>query len=107
MLKRNTIKSFLKKGLLSEIDIHFANFINGFSPENDPDIFIAAALVSHTTASGNICLNLETTSGNLLSGTQKDREPIECPKLDVWLQKLKTHPAVGRPGEKMPPNPGL
>jgi exodeoxyribonuclease V alpha subunit len=102
MLKRNTIKSLLKKGLLSEIDIHFANFINGFSPDNDPDIFLAAALVSHTTAGGNICLNLETTSGNLLSGTQKDREPIECPKLDVWLQKLKTHPAVGRPGEKCP-----
>ena len=102
MLKRNTIKNLLKKGLLSEIDIHFANFINGFSPENDPDIFLAAALVSHTTAGGNICLNLETTSGNLLTGTQEDREPIECPKLDVWLQKLKTHPAIGRPGEKRP-----
>ena len=102
MLKRNTIKNLLKKGLLSEIDIHFANFINGFSPDNDPDIFLAAALVSHTTAGGNICLNLETTSGNLLSGTQEDRKPIECPKLDAWLQKLKTHPAVGRPGEKCP-----
>jgi len=102
MLKRNTIKNLLTEGLLSEIDIHFANFINGFSPDNDPDIFLAAALVSHTTASGNICLNLETASGNLLSGTQEDREPIECPKLDVWLEKLKTHPAVGRPGEKCP-----
>ena len=102
MLKRNTIKSFLKKGLLSEIDIHFAKFITGFSPDNDPDIFLAAALVSHTTASGNICLNLETTSGNLLTGTHEDREPIECPRLDVWLEKLKTHPAVGRPGERFP-----
>jgi exodeoxyribonuclease V alpha subunit len=74
MLKRNTVKNLLKKGLLSEIDIHFANFINGFSPDNDPDIFF----------------------------THEDREPIEWPKLDVWLQKLKTHPAVGRPGEKCP-----
>jgi exodeoxyribonuclease V alpha subunit len=102
MLKKNPIKSLLKRGLLSEIDIHFANFINGFSPENDPDIFLAAALVSHTTASGNICLNLETTSRNLLSGAHEDREPIECPELDVWLEKLKTHPAVGQPGEKFP-----
>jgi exodeoxyribonuclease V alpha subunit len=102
MAKKNPIKNLLKKGLLSEIDIHFANFINGFSPKNDPDIFLAAALVSHTTASGNICLNLETTSGNLLSGTHEDRQPVECPKLDIWLEKLKTHPTVGRPGEKFP-----
>jgi exodeoxyribonuclease V alpha subunit len=102
MLKRNTIKSLLKLGLLSEIDIQFAKFINGFSPDNDPDIFLAAALVSHTTANGNICLNLETAFANLLTGPQEDKQTIVCPKLDVWLEKLKTHPAVGRPGEKCP-----
>ncbi|MGD9240425.1 MAG: exodeoxyribonuclease V subunit alpha [Desulfobacterales bacterium] len=102
MLKRNTIKSLLQKGLLSEIDIQFAKFISGLSPDNDPHIFLAAALVSHTTASGNICLNLEKTAGNLLAGTPEDRESFECPQLDVWLEKLKTHPAVGRPGEKCP-----
>ena len=57
MLKENAIKSLLKRGLLSEIDIHFANFITGFSPDNDPDIFLAAALVSQATGSGDICLN--------------------------------------------------
>ena len=102
MLKRNTIKSLLQKGLLSEIDIQFAKFISGLSPDNDPHIFLAAALVSHTTASGNICLNLEKTAGNLLAGTPEDQEYFECPQLDVWLEKLKTHPAVGRPGEKCP-----
>ena len=102
MLKRNTIKSLLKKGLLSEIDIHFAKFIAGFSPDNDPDIFLAAALVSHATGSGDICLNLETTAVNLITGTQEDKESIECPKLEVWLEKLKAHPAVGRPGERCP-----
>ena len=102
MLKRNTIKSLLKKGFLSEIDIHFAKFIAGFSPDNDPDIFLAAALVSHATGSGDICLNLETAAVNLITGTQEDKESIECPKLEVWLEKLKAHPAVGRPGEKCP-----
>ena len=70
-------------GIFSEIDIHFGNFIDGFSPNSDPDIFLAAALVSHTTASGNTCLNLEAICENLLAGTQEDREPIECPQLDV------------------------
>ncbi len=102
MMKKSVLRSLLQKDLLSEIDVHFAKFITDFSQDNDPDIFLAAALVSHTTASGNICLNLETISGKLLPGTQEDPAPIECPKLDVWLEKLKAHPAVGRPGETCP-----
>ncbi|MGD9226191.1 MAG: exodeoxyribonuclease V subunit alpha [Desulfobacterales bacterium] len=101
-MEKNTLRNLLQKGLLSEIDVHFAKFITGFSPDNDPDIFLAAALVSHTTAGGNICLNLETISGILLPGTHEDMAPIECPELDGWLEKLKTHPAVGRPGETCP-----
>ena len=102
MMEKSALRSLLQKGLLSEIDIHFANFIDGFSPNNDPDIFLAAALVSHATAGGDTCLDLETACENLLAGTQEDREPIERPKLDVWLKKLKNHPAIGRPGEKCP-----
>ncbi len=76
MLKKNTIKSLLQKGLLSEIDVHFAKFITDFSPDKDSDIFLAAAMVSHATGSGDICLNLETNAGNLLIGKQKGRESI-------------------------------
>ena len=102
MINKNTIKSLLKKGLLSEIDIHFAQFITGFSPDNDPDIFLAAALVSHATGTGDICLNLDTAAGNLLTGAKHFKKPIECPELDVWLEKLTASPAVGRPGEICP-----
>jgi len=102
MLNRNTIKNLLKKGLLSEIDIHFARFITGLSPDHDPDIFLAAALVSHATGKGDICLNLDTAAGKQLSGTQDFRKPIECPELDVWLEKLTASPTVGRPGEACP-----
>ena len=102
MLDRNVIKSLLKKGLLSEIDIHFAQFIIGFSPDHDADIFLAAALVSHATGQGDICLNLDTAAGQLLTGTQDFKNPIECPELDVWLEKLTTSPTVGRPGEICP-----
>ncbi|MGD2187221.1 MAG: exodeoxyribonuclease V subunit alpha [Desulfobacterales bacterium] len=102
MIDRNTQNVLLKKGLLSEIDVHFARFISGFSPDNDPDIFLAAALVSHATGSGDTCLNLETAAGNLLSGTRDFKQLIEFPKLDVWLEKLKANPAVGQPGEICP-----
>jgi len=101
MLNRNTLKNLLKQGLLSEIDIHFAQFISGLSAEHDSDIFLAAALISHATGKGDICLNL-AAADNLLSGTKDFKKPIECPQLDVWLEKLAASPAVGRPGESCP-----
>jgi exodeoxyribonuclease V alpha subunit len=102
MLNRNTIRSLLKKGLLSEIDIHFAQFITGLSPEHDSDIFLAAALASHATGTGDICLNLDTAAGNLLTTKKDFKNPLECPELDTWLEKLTASPAVGRPGETCP-----
>jgi exodeoxyribonuclease V alpha subunit len=102
MADRENITTFRKKSLLSEIDIHFAQFISSFSPDGDPDIFLAAALVSHATGTGDICLNLNAVAGNLFNGTMGFKEPIECPVLDIWLEKLTTSPAIGRPGQIRP-----
>jgi exodeoxyribonuclease V alpha subunit len=102
MLKESTINSLLQKGLLSEIDIYFAKFIGSFSKDHDPDIFLAAALVSHATGSGDICLNLETVAAEGPIGKQGGQESIRCPDLDVWLEKLRANPAVGRPGDIHP-----
>jgi hypothetical protein len=63
MIDQDTIKDLRKNNLLSEIDVHFAKFIAGFSANKDPDVFLAAALVSHTTGTGDICFNLETAAG--------------------------------------------
>jgi exodeoxyribonuclease V alpha subunit len=102
MIDRNTVKNLRKNGLLNEIDVHFAKFITDFSADKDPDIFLAAALVSHATGAGDICFNLETAAGHLLTGTKDFKKPVECPDLDVWLEKLSTSPAVGQPGENCP-----
>jgi exodeoxyribonuclease V alpha subunit len=84
--------------------MHFAQFMTDFSADKDPEIFLAAALVSHATGTGDICLNLETIAGHslTLTGTKEFNTPIECPDLDVWLEKLAASPAVGRPGEICP-----
>jgi exodeoxyribonuclease V alpha subunit len=102
MIDQDTIKNLRQNGLLREIDIHFAKFISDFSAVKDPDVFLAAALVSHATGTGDICLNLETAADHLLSSTRDIRNSIECPDLDVWLEKLAASPAVGRPGESCP-----
>ena len=102
MLHANTINNLLKRGMLFEIDLHFAHFITGLSPDHDGDIFLAAALVSHATGQGDICLDLDTTAGKPLPGTKDLNKPIECPERKIWLEKLTASPAVGRPGEFCP-----
>jgi len=102
MIKKNTINALVQKGMFFEIDVHFAKFITGFSADEDADIFLAAAMVSQATGSGDICLDLENIAGNPLNGRQADRETIQCPQLEVWLEKLKIHPAVGIPGQIRP-----
>lgn len=102
MLPANTINRLLKRGMLSEIDIHFARFITDLSPDHDNDIFLAAALVSHATGQGDICLDLDARAGKPLAGAKDVNKLIECPELDVWLEKLTASPTVGRPGEFCP-----
>ena len=102
MHDKSTIDGLLQKGLLAEIDIYFAKFINRFSKDHDPDIFLASALVSHATGCGDICLNLEAVAADGLIGKQGEREIVICPDFGVWLAKLAASPAVGRPGEIRP-----
>ena len=102
MIDQNTIKNLRQNDLLSEIDIHFAKFIMDFSAREDPDIFLAAALVSHATGTGDICFNLETAGDHFFINTKDFKLPIECPDPGVWREKLKASPAVGRPGEVCP-----
>ncbi len=101
-MQKAVIRDLLAQGLLSAIDVHFAKFISGFGPDKDADIFLAAVLVSRATAGGDICLDLTTVAGKPMLDDHNGSFPTVCPQLDVWLEKLKSSPAVGRPGDKRP-----
>ncbi len=102
MLTKQTINRLLQNGLLSAIDVHFAKFISGFAPDKDAHIFLAAGLLSRASGKGDICLDLETAAGTRLMDVPHKRLSMVCPKLEVWLDKLKASPAVGSPGEVRP-----
>ena len=95
-------------GLFSEIDLHFARFIAGFSPDRDGDVFLASALVSRATASGDICLALDAAAETALAAEtvllekQDTYEQMRLPSLSQWRQTLFSSPAVGKPGENRP-----
>jgi exodeoxyribonuclease V alpha subunit len=89
-------------GMISKVDTHFANFIAEISEDNDPDIFLGAAMISSATGNGDICLDLGSVSEKQVIKEQNDEVPVIFPKLDVWLEKLRKSPVVGNPGEFCP-----
>ena len=84
------------------MDLHFARFILRFCVDPDPDIFLAAALTSRASASGDICLNLDSVSETMLLEEQAGHGPVFCPPSVKWRQQLKAHTAVGKPGDRCP-----
>jgi len=84
------------------IDLHFAWFVCRHSQPVDPDIFLAAALVSRAAGNGDICLDLEILTQQITIDTGKNFPTIIWPELNDWLPKLKSNKAVGQPGQKCP-----
>ena len=101
-MKKNIVKNLYNKGILSRIDVHFAQFITRYCQDNDSDIFLAAALVSRATQNGDICLDLNDTAGTLILEKAKFQDALVCPEINLWLRKLAACPAIGAPGEKRP-----
>jgi len=101
-MRKDNITTLYQTGLLSEIDIHFARFISHLSNNDDPDIFLGSALVSSTTRSGDVCLDLASFAENVLLEKQNGNDPIVCPKLSIWKQKLSSISVVGNPGDICP-----
>jgi exodeoxyribonuclease V alpha subunit len=99
----NINKAFLSKiGFFSEIDLHFAEFVTRFSKIHDPDVLLAAALVSRSTGDGHICIDLKSNAETTIEANELNHDLIVFPSLARWRAKLSACPAVGRPGEIRP-----
>ncbi|HEA68282.1 MAG TPA: exodeoxyribonuclease V subunit alpha [Desulfobacterales bacterium] len=91
-----------EKDFFSQIDIHFAKFVERLSGNENPEIFLAAALVSRVTGNGDTCLDLATVTEDRLPAPPYKREQMILPPLDIWRDKLAKSPVVGKPGDYRP-----
>lgn len=91
-----------EKNFFSQIDIHFAKFVERLSGNENPEIFLAAALVSRVTGNGDTCLDLATVTEDRLPAPPYKREQMILPPLDIWRDKLAKSPVVGKPGDYRP-----
>ncbi len=87
----------------SELDRHFARFIERLAGAHQPELALAAALASWFRGQGHTCLDLAAVAGQPWPQRPEDGRPAaRCPELDAWLRALRAAPAVGAPGEFKP-----
>jgi exodeoxyribonuclease V alpha subunit len=101
-MKKSLIRSLYRKKIFSWMDIHFAQFIAQFCPDDDLEVFLAAALASRAIQNGNICLDLNKSAESIIFEKENGQAALVCPKIDRWVEKLHKCPAAGVPGEKRP-----
>jgi len=96
------ITNLYKTGYLSDIDMHFARFITGLGKNDDPDMYLAAALASNATGNGDVYFDLSSVAENPFLMGLEEEGTVKWPRLSGWLQKIGQSPAVGSPGDYRP-----
>ncbi|MFH1176328.1 MAG: AAA family ATPase, partial [Acidobacteriota bacterium] len=85
-------------GLLSPLDVHLARALGRLAGESDPDVLLAAALVSRQTAQGDVCLDLKAVGGAPLQRPEGGPTAWLCPEAGPWIEKLARSPLVSGSG---------
>lgn len=80
---------------LRPIDRHFADFICQESSVTDGTLWLVAALVSHATGQGDICLDLDEITGREIV---LDGKSVLVPAKELVVATLKEAPTVTGPG---------
>jgi exodeoxyribonuclease V alpha subunit len=86
----------------SDIDIHFARFMLELSGADQPELFLASALLSRNTGTGHVCIDLSSQSGKPVVEKELQRDPVFCPDLSMWTKILKSSRVVGAPYDFKP-----
>jgi exodeoxyribonuclease V alpha subunit len=101
-VKQEPLYRLYDNGILSALDIHFANFMSRVAGGNIPELSLAASLVSSYTRQGHVCLDLSSVEGKELLKGENGIDPVVCPGLNNWCKQLRETAVVGNPGEYKP-----
>ena len=82
---------------LDDIDVHFASSMTRLAGVALPEVAAAAALASHATVSGDVCVRLGDFAGRAVPTFG-----ITAPPVEEWMRVLGESPVVGAPGDFRP-----
>ena len=91
-----------QESLLAPIDRQFAALMGRLS-HDEPELKLAAALVSYYRRLGHIYLDLEAFDGEgPLGAVPAEFGSSSFPAPSSWIKRLRASPTVGRPGDFTP-----
>jgi exodeoxyribonuclease V alpha subunit len=95
-----------QRGVLADLDWHFASTVTRMGGDRRPAVQLAAALASRAVRQGHVCLDLPRL---VAAGALSDEAgvPVECawPELDEWTAALAESPLVAPAGAPDIPTP--
>ena len=87
--------------LLPQIAVQFGRFMNSLAGRPSQGLYLGAALVSHMTMQGHVCLDLSSVEGRALYDDQGN-VICHCPPFDIWKRDLLDSGVVARSGDPAP-----
>jgi len=94
---RQRLQSLRARGLIEDLDAHFAALLLDLHPDGDSPLALAAALVSRAAAEGHACIDLATAAARAHFD-----DAWHAPPLDAWRDALVGSGAAG-PGDARRP----
>jgi len=95
----NIVRGLKAQVPLTDLDLHFASLIGRLAGDPRPELLVAAALASHRTGAGDVCLQLADWSDRTIGGAH---EQVRLPGCADWMRLLRASPVVGVPGDFRP-----
>lgn len=100
-MKENLTYSYNNE-LFAPIDRYFSGYIQEISKNSEPEVQLAAALVSRSTRNGSVCLDINSITYESIVEGVKTNQSFVVPEIDGWIDNLVNCSAVGKPGEYKP-----
>ncbi len=100
-LGKASLEALREAGVFEPLDVHFARTIGALGEETNPDVLLAAALVSRQTRAGHVCVLLSRFGSELVEG-EEGPLPFRWPEADAWEQALEKSSLVSRGDERRP-----
>jgi exodeoxyribonuclease V alpha subunit len=98
-----TETAFNQLDRFTDIDRHFADFLLRLEGTQDRRLWLAAALASNATQSGNVCIDLGAIAGKPILVEDARTTGNACaPELSDWMNVLTRSVVVGGPGDFRP-----
>jgi exodeoxyribonuclease V alpha subunit len=87
-------------GVLSSLDVEFAELVRRLEPSAHPLVGVTAALVSRATQAGHVCLDLDRPTSLRLLDRNGGELRLELPNRETWKAALRNSALIGSGGEE-------